>query len=71
MAAYRNVGLVNSPNTNNNNNNNQITSTLNRDGYDYSSTKYNQQQNYKLSTMPNSHYQNITTATKHCLATDN
>jgi hypothetical protein len=61
MAAYRNVGLVNSPNTNNNNNNNhhhhQVSSTLNRDGYDYSSTKYNQQPSYKSLKMPKSHYQ--------------
>jgi phosphatase and actin regulator 3 len=72
MAAYRNIGLVNSPNTNNNNNNNnsnnhhhhhQISATLNRDGYDYSSTKYNQEQNYKSSTMPKSHYPNPTTST--------
>jgi len=74
MAAYRNVGLVNSPNTNNNNNNNnnQISSTLNRDGYDYPSTKYNQQQNYKSLTMPKSHYQNTSSiATNDFLPTDN
>jgi phosphatase and actin regulator 3 len=65
MAAYRNIGVVNSPNTNNNNNNNSTTSNhhhvstnLNRDGHDYSSTKYNQQQTQKSVTMPKTHYQN-------------
>lgn len=61
MAAYRNAGMINSPNTNNNNNSNphqqHMSATLNRDGYDYPSTKYNQSQNYKSVTMPKSHYQ--------------
>jgi hypothetical protein len=75
MTAYRNVGRLNSPNTNNNNNNtttrHHLSATLERDTDDYSSTKYNQQQqNYKSSTMPKSHYQNITT-TKDFLPTDN
>ena len=67
MAAYRNAGIINSPNTNNtntnnnNNNNNSphqhhMSATLNRDGYDYPSTKYNQSQNYKSVTMPKNHY---------------
>jgi len=66
MASYRTVGVLNSPNTNNNNNNNlHMSSTLNRDPYNYSSTKYNQQQNsYKALTMPKSHYQNLSTTTK-------
>ena len=68
MAAYRNVGLVNSPNTNNNNNstanNHHLSSTLNRDGYDYPSNKYNQPQNYKSVTMPKNHYQNTTVTSK-------
>ncbi|CAF0802690.1 unnamed protein product [Rotaria sordida] len=71
MATYRNVGPLNSPNTNNNNNNN-LSSNLNRDSIDYSSTKYNQQQNYKSLTMPKNHYQNITTTTtKDFLPIDN
>ncbi|CAF0802283.1 unnamed protein product [Rotaria sp. Silwood1] len=71
MATYRNVGHLNSPNTNNNNNNNpNLSSNINRDSIDYASTKYNQQQTYKSLTMPKSHYQNITT-TKDYLPTDN
>ncbi|CAF2511700.1 unnamed protein product [Rotaria sp. Silwood2] len=68
MATYRNVGHLNSPNTNNNNNN--LSSNVNRDSTDYSSTKYNQQQNYKSLTMPKSNYQNITT-TKDYIPADN
>lgn len=65
MASYRNVGVLNSPNTNNNNNNHiRMSSTLNRDLYDYSSAKYNQQQNsYKNLTMSKTPYQNIQTTT--------
>ncbi|CAF4861992.1 unnamed protein product, partial [Rotaria socialis] len=47
MATYRTAGFVTSANTNNNNNNNNAPSNLNRDPIDYSSTKYNQPQNYK------------------------
>ncbi|CAF3365533.1 unnamed protein product [Rotaria socialis] len=61
MATYRTAGFVTSANTNNNNNNNNAPSNLNRDPIDYSSTKYNQPQNYKALTMPKSHYQNVTT----------
>ena len=76
MAAYRNAELLNSPNTNNNNNNNHhhhhhLAATLSRDPHDYSSTQYNQQQNYKSTTMPKSHYQNTTTTTKDFLPADN
>jgi hypothetical protein len=78
MAAYHNVGPLNSSNTNtntnnNNNNNNRhyVSSTINRDPQDYSSTKYNQQQNYKPLTMPKSHYQNTPPTTKEFLSTDN
>ena len=76
MASYRNVGPLNSANTNtntNNNNNNRhyVSSSINRDPQDYSSTKYNQQQNYKPSTMPKSHYQNTPTTTKEFLSTEN
>ena len=73
MAAYRNLGLVNSPNTNNNNNSgnpHHIPSTLNRDGYDYSSSKYNHQQNYKSVTMPKTHYQISNTTTRDYLQRD-
>jgi hypothetical protein len=77
MAAYRNVGLVNSPNTNNNNNtinnnnnHHHVSSTLNRDEYDYPSTKYNQPQNYKTVTMPKNHYQNTNTTSREVLPRD-
>jgi hypothetical protein len=73
MASYRNVGPLNSSNTNNNNNNNNqhhLSSVLTRDPQDYSSTKYNQQTNYKALAMPKSHYQNTTT-TKEFLPTEN
>jgi len=64
MATYQNVGLINSPNINNNNNNNNLSTTLNRDSYDYSSTKYNQSSNPKSSTMPKHFYQNTTKPNK-------
>jgi len=84
MASYRNANVINSPNTNNNNNNNNSTpnhsnpsrhphslsSTLNRELHDYSSNKYQQQENYKSSTMPKGHYQNLPTTTKEFLPTD-
>jgi hypothetical protein len=64
MAAYQNVGLMNSPNINNNNNNLQhLSTTVTSDSYDYSSRKYQQQTNSKLSVMPKHHYQNTKTTT--------
>jgi hypothetical protein len=62
MATYQNVGQINSSNINNNNNN--LSTTLNRDSYDYSSTKHNQSSNSKSSTMPKHFYQNTTKTNK-------
>ncbi|CAF1063154.1 unnamed protein product [Adineta ricciae] len=63
MASYRNTGALNSSNINNNNNSTRLhSSALNREPYDYSTTRYSQTQNYKTLTMPKTHYQNITTA---------
>jgi hypothetical protein len=65
MATYQNVGLLNSPNiNNNNNNNNNLSTTVTRDSYDYSSTKYNQSTNSKSSTMPKHFYQTSTKPNK-------